>query len=109
MSTKWKVGLIISGVASVMGVIGFILYAGGDRYGYGILLCLLAGVLAIVSYCIGGFLNALKMAWSIAKWGWVHVLFPINCVTFFFTCFFGAIAFFLVPFIPVYKAYKKAY
>lgn len=32
----------------------------------------------LFSYIFGGLLTAIKMAWEIAKWGWVAVPFPLS-------------------------------
>ena len=32
----------------------------------------------LFSYIFGGLLTAIKMAWEIAKWGWVAAPFPLS-------------------------------
>ena len=72
-----------------------------------IILCL--GILVgMVSYLFGGFLTAIKMSASIAKWGWLVVPFPYDIVTFMFAFMFACFAFLFLPIIPVHKAYKES-
>ena len=61
----------------------------------------------IVSYFFAGFGTALKMAFSIAQWGWFVVPFPYDLVTFFLAFFLSIAVFLWMPIIPVRKAYKE--
>ena len=62
----------------------------------------------LVSYIFGGLGTALRMAWSIASWGWVLVPFPYRLMAVVFTMIFAVFAFIFVPIIPVRKAYKQS-
>lgn len=72
-----------------------------------VVIFLLGIALSICAYCLGGLLTVIKSAISIAKWGWVVVPFPYDLITFPIALLFFLIAFFLVPIIPIRKAYKN--
>ena len=67
-----------------------------------------AFVMGLISYVFGGFGTAIKMAFGIAKWGWVVTSFPVSLMTFFMSFLFAILVFVCVPIIPVRKAYKES-
>lgn len=111
---RFKIAKMVSSVATVFSVIGGIILLATNNGQGGILanvgaVLLTIGVLgAIVSYVFAGFVSAIKMAWSIARWGWFVVpIFPLDLLIFFFALELSIIAFFIVPIIPVMMSSKK--
>ena len=96
---KSKLGLIVSGVASVFGLIG--LFVGTTALGT--IFCIIAIAGAIASYIMaGGFGIAVKTAGKLAKFGWYMAPFPFDIVICIFTFIFAVFAFFCVPVIFVF-------
>ena len=65
-------------------------------------------LVGLCSYVFGGLTTAIKMAGSIAAWGWRIVPFPYDIMTFMIALIFALIAFVFLPIIPVRKAYKQS-
>ena len=102
---RLQIAQIIALVATVASVIGWILYS--KHIAFGAILLAIGCILGLASYLFGGFLNAVKMSWSIAKWGWVIAPFPMNLVVGGVTFFFALMAFAFIPIIPVRKTYLE--
>ena len=94
--------------ATCLSVLGFFLSystsstVGGTLMGLGILI-------GMVPYLFGGFGTAVKMAGTIAKWGWLVVPFPYDIVTGVVAFAVSLVVFIMVPIIPVRKAYKAKF
>lgn len=103
---RLKIAQYIALAATALSVIGFIV--SNSNSNVGMTMMGLGFFVGLVSYIFGGFGTALKMAGSIAKWGWIVVPFPYDLMTFVFAFIFAVIAFFFLPIIPVRKAYKAS-
>lgn len=103
---RFKIAQYIALGATVFSVIGFLVAVTINSNVGSSIMCI--GFLAgLVSYIFGGLLTAIKMAGSIAKWGWIVVPFPYDLMTFPMAFVFAIITFIFLPIIPVRKAYKQ--
>lgn len=93
--------------ATALTVIGFCLNTMAGL-SFGMTLMGFGFMAGMVSYVFGGFGKAIKMAGSIAKWGWLVVPFPYDLTTLALAFVVAVIAFFFLPIIPVRKAYKES-
>ena len=82
-----KNGSIIGGIISVFVVIGFI------------------GT--VVSYVTGGFIEAVKSAIGIGKWGWLLMPFPADIFTGLITTILAFYVLVAFPIVPVWKSCRK--
>lgn len=80
-------GSLIGGVISVFVVIGFIA--------------------TVVSYATGGFVEAVKSALHIGKWGWLLMPFPVDLCTGLITTILAFYVLVAFPIYPVYKSCRK--
>ena len=92
--------------ATVLSCLGFY-HVIGQGPAIWALVALLGMALTFCAYCLGGLLTAVRSSLSIAKWGWLVVPFPYDLATFAAAFIFSLIVFFLVPIIPIRKAYKE--
>ncbi len=98
----------VAGVATGFTTLGFILAfifkveTGLAEYllGFGI-------VIGAISYIFGGFVNALKMCFKIAKWGWYVVPFPIDIISGIACLILSPLVLCCFPIIPVRKTYLE--
>lgn len=93
--------------ATVLSCLGFYQVMGNGTSIIWALMLILGLILSLCAYCLGGLLRAIKSSLSIAKWGWLLVPFPYCLATLPFAFLFAMIAFFLMPIIPIRKAYKE--
>lgn len=94
------IGLAISLIASVFGVMSFT----RSTVEYAIY----AVLLAIPAYIIGGgFGSALKMARNLAIFGWIIIPFPLDLVTGLTTLIVALLGFFMVPVLFVFLNFVK--
>ncbi len=103
---RFKIAQIIALGATVFSVVGGILAYKDIQFGYGLIG--VGVIIGLVSYLFAGLGTALKMAGSIAKWGWLIVPFPMDIFTGALSFFFALIVFILLPIIPVRKAYSES-
>ena len=82
-----KNGSIIGGIISVFVVIGF--------------------VGTVVSYVTGGIVEAVKSAFSIGKWGWLLMPFPVDIFTGLATTILAFYVLVAFPILPVWKSCRK--
>ena len=95
------IGLALSAVATACSCLAFSGNA-SDIVGFG------GMFLALVAYIVGGgFGSALKLAWGLAKFGWIILPFPYDIVTGFITFFFAIIAFVCFPVVFVLMSFFK--
>ena len=104
---RYQIALYISIGATVLSIIGFIVWKASGNSNIGGALMALGFLAGVVSYIFGGLLTAVKMVWDIAKWAFIIVRLPYSLIIFIFTGIFAAFAFFFLPVIPVYKAFKE--
>lgn len=57
-----------------------------------------------LAYIFGGLVTAIKMAFGIAKWGWIAFPFPGDIFMFVLSLAFALLSFIFLPIIPVIKA-----
>ena len=108
---KSKKGILLAGIATALTVFGFLGLYSGVRFLQvaGDFMALCAPVLAIVSYIIaGGFGKALKIAFGIAKFGWLILPFPIDIITGMFSFVFAFLAFLFLPIFMVWGGYNQS-
>ena len=112
LPTYKKVGLISSIIGTVLMTGGFALMLsipGADKsdsvIGGIISIFVAIGIIAtVVSYATGGLIEAIKIAFSIGKWGWLLMTFPMDIITGLITTMF---AFYILVAFPVYPVYKS--
>ncbi|MCR5272888.1 MAG: hypothetical protein K6E13_07895 [Lachnospiraceae bacterium] len=111
---KVKKGLMISGIASLLSVVGLIIMNVADAHntsahGYAYILFMIAICGAMVSYVIGGgFGLALKGAFSLAKVGfWIIPIPFLDLATGLITIVFALFAFLLFPVLCVFISYRQ--
>ncbi len=103
---RFKIALIIAGVATVLEIIGLLINHffegahGEGAIGVGILL-------GLVSYLFAGLLTALKMAKNIGIFGFIFAPFPVNIFIGLLTIVFALYALLFLPIIPIFKAYRE--
>lgn len=93
--------------ATLLSCLGFYQIMNGSHSTIWGLILILGLFLSLCAYCLGGLLAAIKSSLSIAKWGWLVAPFPYSLATLVFSFVFSLIAFFLMPIIPIRKAYKE--
>lgn len=108
IENRYTIAKILAWVATIINVVSIFFYSKGNAYEAWIIGIFLGVLLALIAYCFGGFGAALKSSLTIAKWGWIVVPFPYDLATFVIALFFSIIAFFLIPIIPIRKAYKES-
>ena len=104
---KLKIAQYIALGATALSVIGFIL-GGMVGLGFGFGLMGLGCIVGIVAYVFGGFGTAVRIAASIAKWGWLVVPFPADIATFAIAFVVSVYVFLFLPIIPIRKAYNES-
>lgn len=103
---KKKTALILSGIATALVVIGFVL-AGNKGIGissFGMFMIMAAIPLAIASYVFAGLLTMLKWAKNLAFVGWLIIPFPWDLVSGACTFILAVMLFLFIPILPVWKA-----
>lgn len=106
MEKRFVIAQYIATGATAATVIGFLTsrIASPDA---GLVIMVLGALAGVVSYLFAGLLKAIKMAFGIAKLGWIFVPFPLCIVTYIVMFMVGMFALCFVPIIPVRKAYKE--
>ena len=104
---KLKIAQYIALGATALSIIGAVL-GGMSGAKVGTTIMCIGFAAGVVSYIFGGFGTAIRMAGSIAKWGWKLITFPACIATFAFAFMFAIIVFVYIPIIPVRKAYKES-
>ena len=97
---------ILSLVGTALGCIGFFNLVTGAEITKLIGMCFFfAPMLALVSYCFCGFMKALGLPFSAAKWGFLVAPFPANLAAVLILFVLGILA---VCFFPVVAVFKRA-
>lgn len=103
---KFRTAKMIATFATLMSIVGGCLYLFGvDTVGSFVLMS--GWMVGMVSYFFGGFLTAIKMAFSIAKVVWFFCPFPYSLIIFPIAFVFAILAFLFVPIIPIRKMCKE--
>lgn len=102
-----KIAKIAAVVSTVCAVLGFICLSKG---GAGTALNTMGSVFlsiqfigVVISYALGGIVEALKTVWRIAKSGFYFLFPPVNLIAFLFTFILGIVVALYLPIIPVSK------
>ena len=107
LENRLMIAQVIALAATVCSVVGLVLQIKFDNIDSGMTWTGLGVLISLISYIFGGLLTAIKMAWEIAKWGWVAAPFPLSIASGILTFGIGLIVFVAFPIIPIRKAYKK--
>ncbi len=102
---RFKIALIIAGVATVLDVVGLIinqLFAGRGEA-----VLAIGVVIGLISYLFAGLFTALRMAKKIGGLGFIFAPFPVSIITGLMTIALAFIALLFIPILPIFRAYRE--
>ncbi len=107
LAKRYTYATYIAIPATVLCILAFVF----DKIGIPVLpdICIVIGLLcSLGAYICGGFVTAMKMAWKIAKFGWLVIpIFPVDVIIFIITAVYALFVLLFIPIIPVLKAKKE--
>lgn len=106
---RLKIAQYIAIVASIISVIGWGMNFMGANGGVASTFIGLGLIVAIVAYVFGGLLTALKTVWDIGKYGFLVGGVPFCLVCGVATTVIAFMVMFILPIIPIRKAYLQSH